>query len=477
MIDSTLFTDVARTVVTGIDSAILVYFLALNGFYALLLVLSVPEVWAHWQQYKEDGVDHYLHTDALPGISVLVPAYNMAESIVQNVTCLLALKYSRHEVVIVNDGSRDATMALLRRHFELYEVPRFHGDGIETATVTAYYRSRTEPRLLVIDKSNGGKADALNAALNAARYPLCLSVDADTLVEHDALIRLARAFVLDPHVAAAGATIRIANGCTVRNYTVEDIRVPREALPALQVPEYMRAFLFGRLGFNAIGGNMVVSGAFGIFRRDYLMDIRGYRTDSVAEDMDLVVRLHRHLREMGVRYSIPFIPDPVAWTEVPLDLKTLGNQRERWHRGLIATLAGNMPMLFHPRYGRIGSVVFPYFFFGEMIAPLIELTGVLVCTIGLGMGLVDWSFALLFIAAAWGYGMFITLAAVVMDELTFCTYARRGDFARLVLAALLEPFGYRQMTVLWRLRSFWRAFRRQRHWGEMKRHGFANANA
>lgn len=464
--------DFSGWLVTTIDSGIIWYFLAVNSFYGLLLLLSIPEIWKHWKMSSSEDVNRYVGSDVLPPISILMPAYNMEASIVTSVRAQLALSYPRHEVVLINDGSTDDTFEKLSRAFDLFEIPPAIPRRLRTEHVRGYYRSRSAPGLLVVDKENGGKSDALNAGLGAARFPLVLAVDADTMVEPDALLRLARVFVSGRPVAGAGATIRVANGCRIEDGRVTEARVPRRFLPGVQVPEYLRAFLFGRLGWNRLGGNLVVSGAFGLFHRQYMLEIGGYATDNVVEDLDLVVRLHRHLRKRGEPYEISFIPDPVAWTEVPSDLRTLGRQRERWHRGLILTMTRHRDMMFNPRYGTVGTVMFPFFFFGEMLAPVVELVGYVLTGFGLAFGVVDTEVALLFFAAALGYGMLLSIWAVILDEVTFRSYARHRDFAWMLLFAFLEPFGYRQLTVAWRLRSFWSAFRGRTHWGEMRRTGF-----
>jgi cellulose synthase/poly-beta-1,6-N-acetylglucosamine synthase-like glycosyltransferase len=454
------------------DIVILAYFLVLNTIYALLLVMSVPEIWEQTRLAEDEDFQRLMQSDALPPVTILVPAYNEGATIESSVTAILTLEYRTFEVVVVNDGSKDDTLERLRHAFDLYEVPRTYPEAIPTQPLRGVYRSRTRTRLLVIDKENGGKADSLNAAINASRFPLVIAVDADTLIEPDALLRLTRPFLLGRPIAAVGGTVRVANSCTVQDGRVTDARVPRRFLPGIQVVEYLRAFLFGRLGWNHLGGSLVISGAFGLFRKEYLTAIGGYHVTSVVEDLDLVVRLHRHLRREKIRYEMPFIPDPVAWTEVPETGRILGRQRERWHRGLIAAMWEYKGMLFNPRYGPVGLLAVPFYTFGEMLAPLVEVLGYLITVLGAALGVINFSFALLFILVAWGYGMLLSLWAVVLEEVSFRRYRRPGDLARLLLYAVFETFGYRQRTVWWRLRAFFTARKRRRVWGEMVRKGF-----
>ncbi len=455
--------------------AILAYFLALNSFYALLLVFAIPEIWEQTRLAEDEDFQRLMQSDALPPISILVPAHNESATIEASVTAILTLEYRSFEVIVVNDGSKDDTLERLRHSFDLYEVPRTYPEPIPTKPLRAVYRSRTRTRLLVIDKENGGKADSLNAGINASRFPLVIAVDADTLIEPDALLRLTRPFLLGRRIAAVGGTVRVANGCTVEDGRVTEPRVPRRFLPGIQVVEYLRAFLFGRLGWNRLGGSLIISGAFGLFRKEYLQAIGGYRVTSVVEDLDLVVRLHRYLRQQKIRYEIPFIPDPVAWTEVPESGRILSRQRERWHRGLIAAMWQYKGMLGNPRYGRVGLIAMPFFTFGEMLAPLVEVVGYVATAVGLALGIVNLPFALLFLLVAWGYGMLLSIWAVVLEEVSFRRYGRLGDLIRLLVYATLETFGYRQRTVWWRLKAFWSVFRQKHAWGEMVRKGFESA--
>jgi len=455
--------------------AILVYFLALNSFYALLLVLSIPEIWEQTRLAEDEDFQRLMQSDALPPITILVPAYNEQKTIEASVTAILALHYRNYEVVVVNDGSKDGTLEALRHAFDLYEIPRTYPETISTKPLRALYRSRARTKLVVIDKENGGKADSLNAAINASRFPLVIAVDADTLIEPDALLRLTRPFLLGRRVAAVGGTVRVANGCVVKHGQVMDARVPRRLLPGIQVVEYLRAFLFGRLGWNRLGGNLIISGAFGLFRKDHLLAVGGYDATSIVEDLDLVVRLHRYLRGHKIRYEIPFIPDPVAWTEVPESLRVLARQRGRWQRGLVAAMWQYRGMLFNPRYGRVGLIAVPFYALGEMLAPLVEVFGYVIIVAGLIAGVVNVSFALLFILVAWGYGMLLSLWAVVLEEVSFHRYRRLGDLVRLVLFATLENFGYHQCGVWWRLGAFFTPRGRKHVWGEMTRRGFETA--
>ena len=464
-------------VIYAIDASIVVYFVALNSFYALLLVLAIPEIWEQNRLAEDEDLERLVQSGAPPPISILVPAYNERATIEASVTAILTLDYRSYEVVVVNDGSTDDTMDQLQEAFDLYEVPRIYPEVLATRAIRALYRSRTRPRLLVIDKENGGKADSLNTAINASRWPLVIAVDADTLIEPDALLRLTRPFLLGQRVAAVGGTVRVANGSVIRDGRVLEPRVAPRFLPGVQVVEYLRSFLYGRLGWNRLGGNLIISGAFGLFRKDYLLEVGGYRTDSIVEDFDVVVRLHRQLLDRKVSYVVPFVPDPVAWTEVPESLAVLSRQRERWHRGLILTMWKYRRLLFNPRYGRVGLLAVPFFTCGEMIAPVVEVLGYVVTACGLWLGFLDVPFALLFLLVAWGYGMILSICGIALEEVGFRRYRRASDLARLLLYALLETFGYRQLTVWFRLRAFWSAVRYRHVWGQMTRTGFAPAGS
>ncbi|MGQ0538413.1 MAG: glycosyltransferase [Gemmatimonadaceae bacterium] len=465
--------SVASNAVRATDVAILFYFIGLNTFYLVLFALALPDLWRHVT--LSDDVDErarLLSSEGFPPITIIVPAYNEEVSIVESVLALLTLDYPRHEVVLVNDGSTDGTLERLIVSYDLYEVPPSIPLHIRTAPLRAYYRSRLFSKLLVLDKENGTKADALNAAINAARFPFVLAVDADTIIAPDALQRVARPILLGEDVAAVSATLRVANACRIEHGRVTDARVDARWLPGCQVVEYLRAFLVGRTGWNALGGNPIISGAFGLFKRQYLLAIGGYKVGNVTEDFDLVVRLRRYLRDNGIRATLPYIPDPVAWTEVPSTLRILARQRERWHRGLVGTIMSHWDVLLNPRYGPFGTIAFPFLVFGEMCAPVVELLGYAVTLLGLAFGLIDWEFAGLFFAVALGFGIVLSFLGILLEEVSFRRYTRWRDLGRLFAYAVVESIGFRQMTVWFRLRAFVHWWRGSVAWGVMVREGF-----
>lgn len=471
--------DVLAEAVRGLielwDAVILWYFAVLNTFYGALLVVSGAETWKHWSLGQRVRLSERLPEEALPPVSILVPAYDEAEVIVESVTAQLDLDYPWLQVVVVNDGSSDDTFERLEEAFDLYRVPPAVPRTLETAEVRGYYRSHRAPRLLVVDKENGGKADALNAALNASRYPYFITVDADTIVEKVALRRLARVFVEQDAdvVAGAGGTLRVANDCTFERGRPVHIQVPDSRLAAFQVAEYLRAFLFGRVGWNRLGGNLLMSGAFSLYKKSLVLEIGGFETGSVTEDLEVTVALHEHLQSEDVDYAMPFVPDPIAWTEVPEDASSLGSQRERWHRGLISTLFKYWYMVGNPRYRGIGMLAAPFFFFGEMLAPLMEGTGYVVLLAAGLLGGLNVEFAVLFFSLAYGFLVLLAVWSVWLELLTYRVYPRKRDYLKLLRAALMEPFGFRQLTVFWRIKAFWNFFRELHDWGVVERTGLS----
>ena len=457
--------------------AVLLYFLAVNGWYLVLLVSSLLELRRHMLLIADESRHMLLSSTLSPTISILAPAYNEEATIETSLRALLALHYPSLEVIVISDGSKDRTVQVLIEKFDLVPVKTIYERNIKTKPVRAMYRSSTYPALVVVDKENGGKADALNVGLSFARGELVCAMDADTLIEADGLQRMVRPFLYATDVVATGGTIRVVNGSQVKHGRVEKTSVPTNFLAGIQVVEYLRAFLFGRLGWNRLGGNIIISGAFGLFQREAVLTAGGYLHDTVGEDMELVVRLKRLSYERGGAGKIAFVPDPVAWTEVPETTKVLGRQRDRWHRGLADVLWRHRRMLFNPRYGVTGMFVYPYYAFVELLAPVIEAVGLLALLFGLFFGVVDWNFAGLFYLTAYGLGTALTAFTLILEDLSFHRYNSFRDRALLFWWALLENMGYRQLTVYWRLRGLWKFLRGRKEWGSMERKGFRPATA
>jgi cellulose synthase/poly-beta-1,6-N-acetylglucosamine synthase-like glycosyltransferase len=456
-----------------LDWAVLAYLAGVNAFYLLLLVCSGLELREHLHRTWEERSWRLLSSEVAPRLSILAPAHNEEATVGASVRALLTLQYPNLEVVLVNDGSADRTLEVVTREFELQPIHPIYQRVVEHAPVRGMWRSRLFPGLVVVDKENGGKADALNAGLNVASGSLVCAMDADTLIEPDALLRMVRPFLLREDVVAAGGTIRVANGCTVRAGRVVRARVPRRPLAGMQAVEYIRAFMFGRLGWNRLGGNLIISGAFGLFRRDAVLAAGGYLHGTVGEDMELVARLRRRGHEEGGPHRVEFIPDPVAWTEVPETLGVLRRQRNRWHRGLADVLWRYRGVALRPRYGAFGLLAHPTFVVVELLSPLVQAVAPLALAAGLATGAVDWGFAALFALVVIGHGLIVSCLALLLDELNQSPYRRVRDRLLLLAWAALEPFGYRQLVAVWMLQGLWGYLRRRTDWGAMTRRGFA----
>lgn len=458
-------------VITGLQYFFLAYTLAIGVVYLLLNLIALFAVRSYMGERRYDDFLQAL-SDFEPPISILVPAFNEEMTIESTVRSLLQLHYANFEIIVINDGSTDNTLTLLIDKFGLQRIPESYSRRLETKPVRGFYLSTVYPNLKVIDKENGGKADALNAGLNAAMYPMFCSIDSDSILERHSLRRVIRPFLNDPRTVAAGGTIRIVNGSEVREGHLVRAGMPSSLLERFQIIEYLRAFLFGRIGWTPVNCLMVISGAFSIFRKDRVIEAGGYRTGTVGEDMELVVRLHRLLRRKGDPYRITFVPDPICWTEAPADLAILKRQRIRWQRGLGESLALNFGLLFHPRGGLVGWVAFPFMLIFEFFGPVLEISGYVFVILGLLLGFVSCRIAILFFTLAVGLGVLISVVSLLIEEITFRVYGGIRQILALFVAAILENFGYRQLISWWRLQGVWRLLlRRRSEWGEMKRVG------
>jgi cellulose synthase/poly-beta-1,6-N-acetylglucosamine synthase-like glycosyltransferase len=459
------------------DVGVLAYFLAINTSYLVLISLAALEFARMLRRVPFAGYDEAYASPLTMPVSVVVPAFNERAGIIESIRGMLSLRYPQLEIVVVDDGSTDDTVELLTSAFDLHPVPRRVPDDVPTrGQVLEVLMSGIVP-LTVVRTTNSGRSDSLNTGVNVARYPLVCFVDADSILDPEALLTVGKPFADDPaRVVATGGVVRVVNDCTVAYGRVQEVRIPRTWVPRIQVVEYLRAFLMGRTGWSRLGALTIISGAFGMFRRDVVVDVGGLDPTNLGEDFDLVTRIHRLMHDRRRPYRVVFVAEPVVWTEAPSTLGVLRRQRKRWHRGLAQTLWRHRRMIGNPRYGRIGLVGLPYLVVFELLAPVLELVGLVAISAGLLVGAVDVRFALLFSLVAFGYSFMLSVASVTLEEFAFHRYRRWGDLAWLLLAAVAENVGYRQLTAVWRLEGLWEQLRgRGYEWGAMARVGFTTA--
>ena len=416
------------------------------------------------------------HSSLLPEIAVLMPAYNEEATIVDSVRAMLKLRYPRFEVIVINDGSRDATLEILIREFHLYRSARYYETPIPSKAIRGVYESMDPIRLIVIDKDNGaGKADALNAGINISRCSLVCVGDADSLLEPNALIRMVHPFVANPgtEVLAVGGTVRPINDCQVSKGSVTEQGLARSWIAILQTVEYLRAFLIGRMAWSSINCLTVISGAFGLFSRSALLSVNGYTAGSLGEDMDLVVRLHCWARKRRKKYKILTLPDPVCWTQVPERLSDLKTQRVRWQRGGMETIWAQRHILGNPRYGLFGLFAMPYFVLFELLTPLVQMSGYVNLAATLLLGEVNRNLAAGFLGVSVLYGTALSVLAVLFERLTLRRYPDIRHLRTLLLACVVEHLGFRNLVDLWQAEAFWDVMRgKPASWGHLKRKGF-----
>lgn len=454
------------------------YFLALNTIYLLLIVIAAVNLGGYLRRKDVAVLEDVLTSPATLPVSVIMPAHNEELGIVESTRAILALEYPQLELIVIDDGSSDYTFSRLRDAFDLVEAPVNVPRLVPAiGEILSVHLSRTDNDLTVIRKrSVGKKTDAANTGINIAKYPIVCIVDADAVLDPDALIKVTKPFADDPQrVVATGGAIRPSNGCTLYRGRVTSTSMPSNRLARMQVVEYLRAFLLGRTGWSKLGALLIISGAFGVFRKDLLIEIGGYDLDSIGEDADLVARLHRHLTNAKRNYRITFVSEPVCWTEVPEDTSILRAQRRRWSRGLVETIWNNRGMIFNPRYGTLGLIAIPYFILFEILGPVVELAGFLILLLALIFNFVNIFFAGLFFSVAILYGVLLSILSLFIEELSYHRFSSWTDLARAVLSSITENFGYRQLHAYWRLEGVVQAVLRTRaSWGTMSRKGFTS---
>lgn len=458
--------------------SILLYSVLLICCYFFIAIYALAEIKSY--KRKNSFVDFRVlaASDQLPGISIIAPAYNEAANIIENVRSMLSIHYNALELIIINDGSKDDSLQRLIEAYDLYRTNLFIHEKIPTKKVRGVYKSNNTVfhKLVVIDKENGGKADALNVGVNIAKHEYIVCVDVDCVLEQDALLKMIKPFLEETkvRVIACGGVIRIANDCKIEKGKLMEINLAKGFVPRVQTIEYIRAFLLGRMAWSRLNGLLLISGAFGAFDKDIVLKCGGYNTKTVGEDMELIVRMRRYMEENNLKYRVTFIPDPLCWTEAPSDYKILGRQRNRWTRGTIETLRMHKKMFFNPRYGLLGMVSYPYWFFFEFLAPIIELLGMVSFIIFASLGLIQWTSFFTLLGCILLFGFLYSVFAILMEVLTYNQYKQKDVF-KLIFTALLEPFTFHPFVVWSALKGNIDYLRKKNTWGEMTRQGLGGA--
>lgn len=460
---------------------IFIYSVVLLGFYLFIALYSIGETRRYIRKSSFTDYSLMAVSENIPSISIIAPAYNEGATIIENVRSLLSVHYNKVELLLINDGSKDDTLVKLIAAYELEEVPYLVHNYIATKKVRAIYKSRNPvyKKLVVVDKENGGKADALNVGVNIASNDYIVCIDVDCILEQDSMLKLIKPFLeeTDKRVIATGGVVRIANSCEIRDGKIVRVNLPKDFLPRVQTLEYIRAFLLGRMAWSRLNGLLLISGAFGAFDREIVIKAGGYDHKTVGEDMELVVRMRRYMEENNLPYKVAYIPDPLCWTEAPASRKILGRQRNRWARGTIETLRMHKKMFFNPRYGVLGMISYPYWFFFELMAPLIEFTGFVGFFVFWAMGMMDWPFFLALLAFILSFGFLYSVFAILMEVRTYNQYKKPREIAMLIWTAALEPFIFHPFVVWSAVKGHLDLLRKKNSWGEMTRQGFAGKKA
>lgn len=462
-----------RSALNVVSISVLVYFVAMQLYMLGLAILSARALYKEWMIDRFGRVQDMLGSDVSPPVSIVVPAYNESIGIIESIRSMAMVTYPKFEIVVVNDGSTDDTLEKMVEHFKMVAVPMPFRASIKTAEVRQVYHATLPVSITLVDKANGGRADALNAGINVARYPYVMLTDADVLIDGNALVNSMRHVAEDrTRTVGVGGNVRPLNGCTVRHGHIVDSKLPKHWLERLQMLEYVRSFVAARPGWSSINSLIFLSGAFGIFLRQAVVDVGGLTSGHFGEDLDLSMRIHRHYRRLKKPYRMVYAPSAVVWTEVPSTRQVLRRQRIRWHRGLLTAIGDFRSSLFNPRHGAIGMLGWPAMFFFEFLAPIIEFLGYIVVPLAFIFGGISPYPALMLLLIAFLAGAFTSLIALFLDE-RFGYFNEPLEALTLLALVFVENLGLRQQTVWWRIRALFGGST-TKVWGDMQRKGVSN---
>lgn len=471
------FTDGIKDVAELFNLFIFIFAIFIMSSYIILALISIRSLKDYLWANNFINYDILLSSEHSPPLSLIAPAYNEGKTIEENIQSLLSLNYSNYEVIIVNDGSKDNSMEIMQKAYQLeLEADYPFLPHLKTKEIRGVYKSKNPAlkKLIVVDKANGGKSDALNVGINISSKPYIVCIDVDCIIEKDALLKMAKPFLENSkgRVIATGGVIRIANSCKVTNGRLTEVNVPEPFLPRIQVIEYLRAFLLGRVAWSKLDGLLLISGAFGMFDKQIAIKVGGYDHNTVGEDMELVMRMRRFMLEKNLEYTVSFIPDPLCWTEAPDNFSILGRQRSRWTRGTIESLWKHRVMCLNPKYKLLGMVAFPYWLIFEYLSPLVEFLGLVLTILFFIFGFINFNFFCLLILFVYGFAVMISSLALLTEEYTFHQYPKIKHYLKLLLVAVIEPVYFHPFIVYSALKGNWEKIKGTKSWGEMTRGGF-----
>ncbi|MCH9609228.1 MAG: hypothetical protein S4CHLAM45_04550 [Chlamydiales bacterium] len=460
-------------IIFNYQNSVIIYYTVINAFYIFLLVGAFITIFSRMHKFESSRIEILLKSESVPSIGIIVPNYNEEGNVIFAVQALLNLSYRNKQIIIVNDGSTDASLEILKTTFQLTYVHRAYLEKIPTAKVRGYYHSLTHPELIVIDKENGGRADALNVGINACHSDYFLTIDADTVIDDEYMTYLIRHILVNPQYAGYGACIRVANGCTVGISGIEEVGFPKTYWGGIQAIEYLRAFYMGRMGFEPLGGGLIISGAFSIYPTEFARGIGGFNPHTLGEDMDMCthIKKEKYLHKENPHTS--YVPQPICWTEVPETYRDFSKQRTRWQIALMEVVWKYRTMFFNPRYGWAGMVCFPYLVFGEFFSPILELFSYAIIILAAIFGIFDWHYYILFFLVTWGFTFILNIQCALIEILSFKKYSTFKDIRRMILYGFLENLGFRHLYLWWRLKAFFKIFQsRESWWAGWKKSGF-----
>ena len=466
------FLNAVRSFIVVFNFFCMAFTLILNIIYIIQLFVSLVRVHKNYDKTFSDDFLSYNDSENLLPISLIIPAYNEQENIVQNVRSLMKMNYPHFEIIVVNDGSTDKTGELLVNAFHMHKIETSIRYQIPTEKIEGVYFSKEYPNLLYVHKKNGGKSDALNAGINISRYPLFTCLDADSRLEKDALLRLSLEFLKDSRTVVAGGLVRIANGSRIVDGELKGFTMPKKLIERFQIVEYYRSFLMGRVFWSSTNSLLIVSGAFGLFRKQTVIDVGGYKRNTIGEDMEIVVRIHRYMRKNHKKYRVKFNEFSVCWTQGPMSMKDIRSQRRRWQIGLMDTLISHAGMTFNPRYGFVGMLSVPYNWIFELFGAAVEVIGYFLIPFTLIMGELNMFFFVIYFLLSVALGIILSEGSLVIEQYTHRGAMTAKQSIGISIYALLENFGYRQMITVFRMEGIIKYRKLRRSWGKIKRKEF-----